>query len=82
MGTTTRGINNQCKTGEILAMVGSSDYYDEEIDGNKCCDASASRLRIRRLYIRNFACGFGPGSAIGDVPTKVERQAFKFDGKF
>lgn len=74
------------KTGEILAMVGSSDYYDEEIDGNVNVV-----MRPRQpgsafkpiVYSQLFYNGFGPGSAIEDVPTKVGAdKPSNFDGKF
>ena len=74
------------KTGEILAMVGSSDYYDEEIDGNVNVvtrprqPGSAFKPIV---YSQLFYNGFGPGSAIEDVPTKVGNdKPSNFDGKF
>lgn len=74
------GTNNaalltiNAKTGEILAMVGSRDYYNEEIDGNVNVT-----LRPRQpgssfkpiTYAQLFYNGYGPGTVIEDVPTKI-----------
>ncbi len=62
------------KTGEILAMVGSIDYFDEEIDGN----VNVS-LRPRQpgssfkpiAYAQAFYNGYAPGNVIHDIPTKI-----------
>ncbi|MFA7685935.1 MAG: transglycosylase domain-containing protein [Candidatus Gracilibacteria bacterium] len=74
------------KTGEILSMVGSRDYFNEEIDGNVNV-----LLRPRQpgssfkpiVYARAFMEGYGPGSVIYDVPTKLggDRPS-NFDGKW
>lgn len=62
------------KTGEILTMVGSRDYFNEEIDGNVNVV-----LRPRQpgssfkpfVYAQAFYNGYAPGSVIYDIPTKL-----------
>lgn len=62
------------KTGEVLAMVGSRDYFDEEIDGNvniifrKRQPGSAFKPLV---FAQAFLNGYAPGNIIYDVPTKV-----------
>jgi membrane peptidoglycan carboxypeptidase len=74
------------KTGHILAMVGSRDYFNEEIDGNVNVT-----LRPRQpgssfkpiMYARAFLNGYGPGSVIYDIPTKIGPDAPQnYDGKW
>ncbi len=63
--------------GQILAMVGSRDYFNEEIDGNVNVV-----LRPRQpgssfkplVYARAFMNGFAPGNVVYDIPTKVGRD--------
>lgn len=62
------------KTGEILAMVGSRDYFNEEIDGNvnvvtRPRQPGSSFKPI--VYAQAFYNGVGPGTVVYDVPTKV-----------
>ncbi|MDD3861969.1 MAG: transglycosylase domain-containing protein, partial [Candidatus Gracilibacteria bacterium] len=88
----SHGTNNiaamtvNVKTGEILAMVGSKDYFNEEIDGNVNV-----LLRPRQpgssfkpiVYALAFVEGYGPGSVIYDVPTKIgPDKPMNFDGKW
>lgn len=74
------GTNNaalltiNAKTGEILAMVGSRDYYNEEIDGNvnvvlRPRQPGSSFKPI--TYAQLFYNGYSPGTVIEDVPTKI-----------
>ncbi len=74
------------KTGEILAMVGSVDYFDEEIDGNVNV-----ALRPRQpgssfkpiVYAQAFYNGYAPGNVIYDVPTKLGNdRPQNYDGKW
>lgn len=74
------------KTGEILTMVGSRDYYNEEIDGNVNV-----ALRPRQpgssfkpiVYAQAFYNGYAPGSIIYDIPTKMGNdRPSNFDGKW
>lgn len=74
------------KTGEILAMVGSSDYYNEEIDGNVNVvtrprqPGSAFKPFV---YAQAFYNSYGPGTVIYDVPIKFG-SGFpqNYDGKY
>ncbi|MBD3360277.1 hypothetical protein GF366_00575 [Candidatus Peregrinibacteria bacterium] len=62
------------KTGEIMAMVGSRDYFNEEIDGNVNV-----ALRPRQpgssfkpiVYAQAFYNGYAPGNVIYDIPTRI-----------
>jgi len=74
------------KTGEILAMVGSRDYYNEEIDGNvnvvirKRQPGSAFKPFV---YAQAFYNSYGPGTVIYDVPIKFGSDTPQnFDGKY
>ncbi len=60
------------KTGEILAMVGSKDYWSEEIDG-KVNVTLASRQPGSAIKPINYALGFlngySPATVLLDIPT-------------
>jgi membrane peptidoglycan carboxypeptidase len=60
-------------TGEILAMVGSRDYWNDEIDG-KVNMALASRLPGSSfkpiVYAAAFLQGYAPSTVVYDVKTK------------
>ncbi len=86
------GANNvaimsiNAQTGQILAMVGSRDYYNEEIDGNVNV-----ALRPRQpgssfkpfVYAQAFYEGYSPGNVIYDVPTKVgQNEPQNYDGSW
>ncbi len=74
------------KTGEILAMVGSRDYFNEEIDGNvnvvmRPRQPGSSFKPI--VYAQAFYNGYAPGSAIYDVPTKLgSDRPQNYDGEW
>jgi 1A family penicillin-binding protein len=61
------------KTGQILAMVGSRDYFDEKIDG-KYNVATALRQPGSTFkpiaYATAFERGFTPETVVWDVPTQ------------
>lgn len=88
----TFGANNtailtiNAKTGEILAMVGSRDYFNEEIDGNvnvvmRPRQPGSSFKPI--VYAQAFYNGYAPGNAIFDIPTKIgPDKPSNFDGKW
>ncbi len=81
------------KTGEILSMVGSKDYFDEKNDGNFNV-ALANRQPGSSLkpvmYATAFEKGYTPSSLIMDVktdfptndPTKPIYTPVNYDGKF
>ncbi len=84
------GANNiaiftiNAKTGEILAMVGSKDYFDEEIHGKvnvvtRPRQPGSSFKPI--VYAQAFYNGYAPGNVIYDVPTKIgPNEPKNYDG--
>ncbi|MBI4084883.1 MAG: transglycosylase domain-containing protein [Candidatus Levybacteria bacterium] len=62
------------KTGEILAMVGSKDYFDEENDGNFNVAVSGERQPGSSLkpiiYAKSFEKGYTPATLLMDVQTE------------
>ncbi len=84
-------------TGEILAMVGSADFYNEAIDGQVNMAASPTRQpgsSIKPInYVAAFEKGWTPATLIWDVPSEFPpsgdpndpREPYKpvnYDGKF
>lgn len=79
------------KTGEILAMVGSRDYFDEEIDGQvnvalaKRQPGSSFKPYV---YLQSFIEGYTPETILFDVETSfgVDRapdyEPQNYDGEF
>ncbi len=61
-------------TGEILAMVGSADFYDETIDGQVNMAISPTRQpgsSIKPInYVAAFEKGWTPATLIWDVPSE------------
>ena len=61
------------KTGQILSMVGSRDYYDRKIDGSFNI-ATAGRQPGSSfkpiVYARAFEKGFEPETVVFDIPTQ------------
>jgi len=62
------------KTGQVLAMVGSRDYFDKEIDGNFNVATQGLRQPGSALkpfvYMRAFEKGYSPDTVLFDVPTE------------
>jgi len=83
-------------TGEILAMVGSADFYNEEISGqvNMAVSPRQPGSSIKPLtYVAAFEKGWTPSTLIWDVPSEFPpsgnpddpRDPYKpvnYDGKF
>ncbi|MCS6906888.1 MAG: penicillin-binding transpeptidase domain-containing protein, partial [Anaerolineales bacterium] len=83
-------------SGEILAMVGSADFYDEAIDGqvNMALSPRQPGSSIKPItYLAAFEKGWTPATLIWDVPSEFppsgrpedRRPPFKpvnYDGKF
>jgi len=79
------------KTGEILSMVGSKDYFDKTIDGevNVTTRQRQPGSSIKPLvYATAFAKGYSPASVLADVitefPGKDENTPYipkNYDGK-
>lgn len=63
------------KTGQILTMIGSRDYFDKEIDGNFNV-ATASRQPGSSfkpfIYATAFNKGFTPSTVLFDLPTEFQ----------
>lgn len=60
-------------TGEILTMVGSRDYFDEEIDGNfniALAERQPGSAFKPFVYAAAFARGYTPQTTLFDVPTQ------------
>lgn len=81
------------KTGEILTMVGSKDYFDTEIDGNFNVVTQASRQPGSSMkpiiYARAFEKGYTPATMLMDVNTDFRTgdadpvyTPVNYDGKF
>ena len=81
------------KTGEILAMVGSMDYYDQSIDGQVNVTVTQPGRQpgssIKPLiYMTAFARDYSPATVIQDTPATYRDQAGtvwtpqNFDKKF
>lgn len=61
------------KTGQILVMVGSRDYFDEEIDGNfniATTKRQPGSTFKPLVYARAFEEGYLPDTVVYDVPTE------------
>ena len=60
------------KTGEILAMVGSKDYWAEDIDGKVNCTLASRQpgSSIKPInYALGFLNGYHPATLLLDIPT-------------
>jgi penicillin-binding protein 1C len=70
-------------TGEILAMVGSADFNDDQIDGQVNMALSDTRQpgsAIKPLtYVAAFEKGWTPSTLIWDVPTEFPPSTDPFD---
>ncbi|MCS7222143.1 MAG: penicillin-binding protein 1C [Anaerolineae bacterium] len=78
-------------TGEILAMVGSIDFYSQEIDGqvNVTIRPRQPGSAIKPvLYALAFTRGFSPASLVWDIPSQFPLdngtvyEPRNYDGKF
>ncbi|MCD6110015.1 transglycosylase domain-containing protein [bacterium] len=75
------------KTGEILAMVGSKDYFDEDIDGNVNIATSYKQPGSSfkpYVYAQAFYNRYAPASVIYDVRTQFGggKPPNNYDGAF
>lgn len=63
------------KTGEILVMVGSKDYFDKEIDGNfnvALAKRQPGSTFKPFVYATAFAKGYTPETVVFDLPTEFQ----------
>ncbi len=79
------------KTGQILSMVGSKDYFDVSIDGNvnvAIRDRQPGSSFKPYVYLTAFTKGYLPETLLYDVETQFETaegksyQPQNYDGKF
>lgn len=72
-------VAEDATTGQILALVGSRDYFDKSVDGN--FDVATQGLRQPGsalkpfVYLRAFQKGFTPETVVFDVPTEFSQYA-------
>ncbi|MFA5134946.1 MAG: transglycosylase domain-containing protein [Patescibacteria group bacterium] len=77
-------VSLDTKTGQILAMVGSKDYFDDTIDGNVNVT-----LRPRQpgsslkplVYLAAFEKGYTPDTILFDLVTKFKTDAQDYEPK-
>ncbi len=66
------------KTGDILSMVGSRDYFDKKIDGqfNAAVDPNRQPGSTMKpiIYSEAFIKGYTPDTVLFDVPTEFSTQ--------
>jgi len=79
------------KTGQILAMVGSKNYFDKAIDGQvnvALADRQPGSSFKPYVYLTAFTKGYTPETLLYDVPTNFSTDNGKdytpqnYDGKF
>lgn len=79
------------RTGEILVMVGSKDYFAEDYDGNVNVTVSLRQpgSAIKPItYVTAFKQGYTPATMVMDVPTKFpggdqkDYEPKNYDSKF
>ncbi len=85
-------VSLDARTGEILAMVGSRDYFDKAIDGevNVTVEARQPGSSFKPIaYGKAFEKGFQPETLLYDLPTNFgpdgsgeEYQPNNYDGRF
>ncbi len=73
------------KTGQILAMVGSRNYFDTQIDGN--FNVTTARRQPGSsfkpyVYVTSFEKGFTPETMLMDVPTEFSTVCDPYNKPF
>jgi membrane peptidoglycan carboxypeptidase len=67
------------KTGEIIVMLGSRDYWDEEIEGKNnnatACNSPGSSFKPFAYITTFYELGWGPGTIILDTPVEYPDPA-------
>lgn len=67
-------VAQDAKTGQILALVGSKDYFDKTIDGNFNVAVQGLRQPGSAIkpfaYLTAFTKGYTPDTVVFDVPTE------------
>ncbi len=85
-------VAQDAETGQIIALVGSKDYFDVKNDGNFNVAAQGLRQPGSALkpfvYLTAFQKGYNPKTILFDVPTEFDTsgnnsyQPHNFDGLF
>lgn len=79
------------KTGQIIAMVGSKDYFDSSIDGQvnvAIRERQPGSSMKPYIYLTAFTKGYSPDTILYDTPTEFDTNEEKkyapqnYDGKF
>ena len=79
------------KTGQILALVGSKDYFDNSIDGQvnvAIRERQPGSSMKPYIYLTAFTKGYSPDTLLYDTPTEFDTAEGKsyspqnYDGKF
>lgn len=77
-------VTIDAKTGQILVMVGSRDYFDKEVDGNYNI-ATANRQPGSSfkpfVYARAFEKGYRPETILFDLKTQFSTKCEPYDFK-
>ncbi len=80
---------NDAKTGQILAMVGSKDYFDPEVGNfNVALSPRQPGSSIKPItYVTGFKQGYSPGTILLDTPTVFKNPwetyaPVNYDGRF
>ncbi|HLG25333.1 MAG TPA: transglycosylase domain-containing protein, partial [Candidatus Gracilibacteria bacterium] len=77
-------VSMDVKTGQVLAWVGSADYFNEEIDGAVDIVTSLRQpgSSIKPLnYLAAFEKGYTPATVIFDIPTQFTTQTGPYTPK-
>ncbi len=77
-------VSMDVKTGQVLAWVGSADYFDEGIDGSVDIVTSLRQpgSSIKPLtYLLAFEKGYTPATVILDIPTQFNTETGPYQPK-
>ncbi|MDP2685204.1 MAG: penicillin-binding protein [bacterium] len=77
-------VSIDTKTGQILAMVGSKDYFDETIDGNVNVALSPRQPGSSfkpMVYLTAFSMGYTPETILFDLVTKFKTDGADYEPK-
>ena len=78
-GTNAALVAEDSRTGQILALVGSRDYFDRDREGNFNVATQGLRQPGSALkpfvYLAGFMKGYAPETALFDVPTEFSAYA-------
>jgi membrane peptidoglycan carboxypeptidase len=79
-------VSISAENGHVVSMVGSSDYFDEEIDGNVNMTTALRQPGSSfkpLVYMSAFLNKYAPGTVVYDVPMKLgDDEPQNYDGEF